>query len=99
MYSSLPLSLVFPRQEYWGELPFPSPGYFPDPGIKFMSLALTSVFFTAEPLGKPPGSYSNPEYSSDSEQVRKGVWEEMRLVVSLTELRIRQKFQRNDIQC
>ena len=29
-----PLSLVFPRQEYWSDLPFSSPGQLPDPGIK-----------------------------------------------------------------
>ena len=28
------LSMGFSRQEYWSELPFPSPGDFPDPGIK-----------------------------------------------------------------
>ena len=28
------LSMVFPRQEYWSGLPFPSPGDLPDPGIK-----------------------------------------------------------------
>ena len=28
-----PLSMGFPRQEYWRELPFPSPGDLPDPGI------------------------------------------------------------------
>ena len=28
-----PLSLGFPRQEYWGGLPFPPPGDLPDPGI------------------------------------------------------------------
>ena len=27
----------FSRQEYWGELPFPSPGDLPDPGIKTRS--------------------------------------------------------------
>ena len=31
---SAPLSLGFPRQEYWSELPFPPPGDLPDPGIK-----------------------------------------------------------------
>jgi len=31
---SAPLSLGFPRQEYWSELPFPPPGHLPDPGIK-----------------------------------------------------------------
>ena len=28
------LSMVFPRQEYWRGLPFPSPGDIPDPGIE-----------------------------------------------------------------
>ena len=28
------LSMGFPRQEYWSELPFPSPGDLPNPGIK-----------------------------------------------------------------
>ena len=28
------LSMEFSRQEYWGGLPFPSPGDPPDPGIK-----------------------------------------------------------------
>ena len=34
-----PLSMEFPRQEYWSRLPFPSPGDLPDPGIEPMSLA------------------------------------------------------------
>ena len=29
-----PPSMEFSRQEYWGELPFPSPGYLPNPGIE-----------------------------------------------------------------
>ena len=29
-----PLSMGFPRQEYWSGLPFPSPGDLPDPEIK-----------------------------------------------------------------
>ena len=32
--SHTPLSVGFPRQEYWSGLPFPFPGDFPDPGIK-----------------------------------------------------------------
>ena len=35
-----PVSMGFPRQEYWSGLPFPFPGVFPDPGIKAMSPAL-----------------------------------------------------------
>jgi len=31
----------FPRQECWSELPFPSPGDLPDPGIEITSPALT----------------------------------------------------------
>ena len=48
-----PLSMGFPRQEYWSGLPFPPPGDLPDPGIKLVSPALEGRFFTAEPLGKP----------------------------------------------
>ena len=33
-----PLSMKFSRQEYWSELPFPSPGDLLDPGIEPMSL-------------------------------------------------------------
>ena len=33
-----PLSMGFSRQEYWSGLPFPSPGYLPDPGIELASL-------------------------------------------------------------
>ena len=28
------LTMEFPRQEYWSELPFPSPGELPDSGIE-----------------------------------------------------------------
>ena len=33
-----PLSMGFPRQEYWSEVPFPTPGDLPDPGIELASL-------------------------------------------------------------
>ena len=33
-----PLSMIFPRQEYWSGLPWPPLGDLPDPGIKRMSL-------------------------------------------------------------
>ena len=42
----------FPRQECWRELPFPSPGDLPDPGIEPPSPALAGGFFTTEPPGK-----------------------------------------------
>ena len=41
------------RQEYWSELPFPSPGNLPNPGIEPRSPALQADFFTDEPPGKP----------------------------------------------
>ena len=51
-----PLSMGFPRQEYWSGLPFPTPGDLPDPGIESASPAspaLAGGFFTTEPHGKP----------------------------------------------
>ena len=48
-----PLSMRFPRQEYWSGLPFPSPGDLSHSGIKSTSLELASRFFTTEPPGKP----------------------------------------------
>ena len=49
-----PLSLGFPRQEYWSGLPFPAPQDLPQPGIKSMSPVLADGFFTTEPR-KPWG--------------------------------------------
>ena len=48
-----PLFMEFPRQEFWSELPFPSPGDLPDSGIKPMSPALVGGFFTTEPPRQP----------------------------------------------
>ena len=48
-----PLSMEFSRQEYWSGLPFPTPGYLPNPGIKPKSPTLVGEFFTTEPPGKP----------------------------------------------
>ena len=44
-----PLSMGFPRQEYWSGLPFPPPEDLPNPGIEPMSLASLAAagrFFT-----------------------------------------------------
>jgi len=43
-----PLSIGFPKQEYWSGLPFPSPEYLLDLGIKPRSPALAGRFFTTE---------------------------------------------------
>ena len=50
--------MKFSSQEYWSGLPFPSPGDFPDLGIKPtfpVSPVLAGRFFTTEPPGKPLG--------------------------------------------
>ena len=48
-----PLSMGFSRQEYWSELPRPSPGDLPDPGIEPRSLALQADSLPFELPGKP----------------------------------------------
>ena len=48
-----PLSMGFPRQEYWTGLPFLSSGGLPNPGIELAFPALAGGFFIAEPPGKP----------------------------------------------
>ena len=56
--SQAPLSMGFPRQEYWSGLLFPSPGHLPHPGIEPDLLIASGLlqcwgFFTSEPAGKP----------------------------------------------
>ena len=48
-----PPSREFSRQEYWSELPFPSPGDLPDPGVEPGSPALQADALLSEPPGKP----------------------------------------------
>ena len=58
-----PLSMGFSRQEYWSELPFPSPGDLPDPGIELTSLispALTGRFFTTSTTWEALQNKSQP---------------------------------------
>ena len=55
-----PLSMGFPRQEYWIGLPLPSPGNLPNPRIKPGSHALHADSLPSELPGKtylehPPG--------------------------------------------
>ena len=46
-------SMEFSRPEYWSVYLFPSPGDFPNPGIKPRSSTLQSDSLPAEPPGKP----------------------------------------------
>ena len=48
-----PLSMEFSRQEYWSELPFPSPGNLPHPGIEAGSPTLQADALPSNPPGKP----------------------------------------------
>ena len=57
-YQATP-SMEFSRQEYWSELPLPSPGDPPDAGIKPRSPALQTDALPSEPPGKP---YFNMKY-------------------------------------
>ena len=47
-----PLSMGFPRQEYWRRLPLPSSGDLLDSGVEPASPALGGGLFTTEPPGK-----------------------------------------------
>ena len=47
-----PLSMEFPRREYWSGLPFSSPGDLPDPGIEPRSPALQADSLMTEPTRK-----------------------------------------------
>ena len=44
--------MEFSRQEYWSELPFPSPGDLPDTGIEPRSPTLQAGSLSFEPAGK-----------------------------------------------
>ena len=43
--------MVFPRQEHWSELPFPTPGDIPDAGIESGSPTLLADSLPSEPPG------------------------------------------------
>ena len=49
-----PLSMEFPRQEYWSGFLFPSPGDLPNPGIKHASL-MSPASAAGSLLLPPPG--------------------------------------------
>ena len=60
------LSIGFSRQEYSNGLPFPSPGYLPDPRAKTRSPALQADSLPTEPPGK---AYSLSWASKNSQQM------------------------------
>ena len=70
-----PLSMGFPRQEYWRGLPLTSPGALPNPGIEPIPLALADRFFTPEPPGKTLHASYKPKQITgpSSESVWRGI--------------------------
>ena len=66
---SLPVSSIYgiPEARILEGMPFPSPGYLPDPGIEPISHALIGGFSTSEPPGKPRQDFiivkNNPKFS------------------------------------
>ena len=74
----LPLSMGFLRQEYWSELPFPSPGDLPDQGIEPGSPVLQADSLPHEPAGirNSPGKSTRVgsiPFSRVSSQPRDGI--------------------------
>ena len=65
-----PLSMRFTRQEYWCELPIPSPGDLPDPGMEPRSPALAGGFFTTESPGKPSEGVNSIDWGGEGSPTR-----------------------------
>ena len=59
----VPLAMELSRQEYWSGLPFPPPGYLPDPEIEPRSPSLQAGFLPSE----PPGVLTSPQSYSKSD--------------------------------
>ena len=52
--------MAFSRQEYWGELPFPSPGDLPDPGMEPTSPVSSAWKANSLPLRHPGSPIHSP---------------------------------------
>ena len=48
-----PLSMEFPRQEYWNGLLFPSPGDLPEPGLNLDLLHHRKILYHLSHQGNP----------------------------------------------
>ena len=59
-----PLSMGFPRQEYWSGLSFHSPWYVPNPGIKLASPAFAGRFFLLLSYKRSPFIYYSVQFST-----------------------------------
>ena len=61
--SQAPLSMEFPRQEYWSGLPFPTPGDLPDPRVEPESPALLADSLPLCHLQSPKTSHPQKPFS------------------------------------
>ena len=66
-----PLSMEFPRQEYWSVLPFPSPRDLANPGIEPVSSALQAVSLPSEPSGNPGTEQAVSKYQLNSRPLQR----------------------------
>ena len=87
--NSPPLSMRFPSQEYWGGLPFPSPGDLPNPGIELHLLHWQADSLPLSHLGSPIGSLSchnsedvDPNASQGQGDNRLAEWSRLLLLLS-----------------
>ena len=75
-----PLSMGFPKQEYWSGLPFSPPGDLPDPEIEPGSPALRADSLPTELQGKiiymymSEGNGSPSQYSCLENPMDRGAW-------------------------
>ena len=74
-----PLSVRFPRQEYWSGLPFPSPGNLPNPGIELKPPAMQETWDMGSIPGSgryPGGGHGNPlQFSCLENPMDRGAWQ------------------------
>ena len=73
-----PLSMGFPRQEYWSGLPFPPLGCLPNSGMEPSSPAfpaLAGEVFTSEPPGKHTLRHIRAKEAADISAVFSQIWE------------------------
>ena len=68
-----PLSVGFPRQEYWNGLSFPPPGDLPKPGTEPKSPAWAGGFFTTSATWEAHGSVGHPYHSDNPEFYKKAI--------------------------
>ena len=74
------LCMGFPRQEYQNGLPFPSPGYLPDPSIEPTSPALQVDFFPSDPPGKPHNE-TLPSYKIKEIMLSAATWMDLEIIM------------------